>query len=166
MNTKPHPNYWLWLGIGGLFFLGGNTVINLKDASENEKKYAPLIAATEQKYGIPTGVLHKLIKAESAFRTDIITGKTRSSVGALGIAQFMPLTAIEELGSVQAALDPIKAIEGAGRYLKKIYAYVGNDWTKAVAGYNWGMGNAKKKVLAAAPQETKDYVKKILGVVV
>lgn len=27
MNTKPQPNYWLWLGIGGLLFLGGNTVI-------------------------------------------------------------------------------------------------------------------------------------------
>lgn len=165
MNTT-QPNYWLWLGIGGLLFLGGNTVINLKDASENEKKYAPLIAATEQKYGIPTGVLHKLIKAESAFKASIINGTQRSRVGALGIAQFMPATAIEELGSVQAALDPLKAIDGAGRYLKKIYAYVGKDWTKAVAGYNWGMGYAKNRNLATAPQETKDYVKKILGVVV
>lgn len=28
MNTKPQPNYWLWIGIGGLLFLGGNTVVN------------------------------------------------------------------------------------------------------------------------------------------
>lgn len=27
MNTT-QPNYWLWLGIGSLLFLGGNTVVN------------------------------------------------------------------------------------------------------------------------------------------
>ena len=160
-----NSQYWL-LGLGALLFLGGKKVIDLTNASENEKKYAPLIASTEIKYGIPTGVLHKLIKAESHFRTDIINGVTKSPVGALGIAQFMPKTAIEELGSIQAALDPVKAIDGAGRYLKKIYNYVGKDWTRAVAGYNWGMGRAKTRNLATAPQETKDYVKKILGVVV
>lgn len=164
--SQKEPNYWLWLGLGGLFLWGGNTVIDLKKASDNEKKFAPFIAETEKKYGIPTGVLHKLIKAESAFRSDIINGTTKSKVGALGIAQFMPATAKEELGSVQAALDPLKAIDGAGRYLKKIYNYVGKDWTKAVAGYNWGMGNAKTKSLASAPKETKDYVKSIMGVLV
>lgn len=27
MNAKTQPNYWLWLGLGGLLFLGGNTVV-------------------------------------------------------------------------------------------------------------------------------------------
>lgn len=53
-----------------------------------------------------------------------------------------------------------------GLNLKKIYNYVGKDWTRAVAGYNWGMGRAKTRNLATAPKETKDYVKNILGVVV
>lgn len=154
------------VGLAALVLFGGKKVIDLTNASDNEKKYAPLIAATEKKYGIPTGVLHKLIRTESAFRSDVITGAKKSSVGALGIAQFMPKTAIEELGSIQAALDPIKAIDGAGKYLKKIYNYVGKDWTRAIAGYNWGMGKAKTRNLASAPQETKDYIKNILGVVV
>jgi len=162
MSQHTAPNYLLWFGLGGLLFFGGKQVIDLKKASENEKLFAPLIAAAEIKHGIPTGLLHRLIKAESSFKTNIINGKERSPVGALGIAQFMPDTAVQELGSVQAALNPALAIDGAGKYLKKIYNYVGKDWTKAVAAYNWGMGNVVKKGLARAPKETRDYIAKII----
>ena len=157
----------LLLGSAAAFLIiggGTKTMIDLKNASENEKAYAPMIANIEKKYSIPSGLLHKLIKAESAFRSDIITGKKRSSTGALGIAQFMPATAREWIGTEAAALNPALALDGAARYLKWLYAQVGNDWTKAVAAYNWGIGNVKKKTLASAPTETKNYVKKILGV--
>lgn len=139
--------------------------ITLQNATENERKYAPVIADAEKQYGIPTGMLHRLIKAESAFRSDVISGQRRSAVGAVGIAQFMPTTAKDEGIN---PLDPIASIYGAARYLKKVYGWVGNDWTKAVAGYNWGAGNvnnASKKYgsnwLANAPIETKNYVGKI-----
>lgn len=149
----------------GVAIFGSKTVIDLSKASDNEKKYAPYIAAIENKYGIRTGVLHKLIKQESAFRTDVITGTKKSGVGALGIAQFMPATAKEWLGSTQNALNPELAIDGAGRYLKWLYGQLG-DWTKAVAAYNWGIGNVKNKGLANAPSETQKYVKNILGVAI
>lgn len=136
---------------------GGKTVVDMKNASDTEKHYAPIIAATEQQFGIPAGLLHRLIKQESAFRQDIISGKKRSPVGALGIAQFMPATAQQELGSVNAALDPAKAIPGAARYLKKLHAALGT-WEKAVAAYNWGIGNVQRKGLANAPRETRNYV--------
>jgi soluble lytic murein transglycosylase-like protein len=152
------------LGVGVTVYKGKN-MIDLSNANENEKKYAPLIAEKETKYGIKTGVLHKLIKQESAFRTDVITGAKKSSVGALGIAQFMPATAKEWLGSAQNALNPALAIDGAARYLKWLYMQTG-EWTKAVAAYNWGIGNVKNKGLASAPSETKKYVKNILGVTV
>ena len=102
--------------------------------------------------------------ANIVWRYSNITGKKRSSTGALGIAQFMPATAREWIGTEAAALNPALALDGAARYLKWLYAQVGNDWTKAVAAYNWGIGNVKKKTLASAPTETKNYVKKILGV--
>lgn len=152
----------------GVVVFGGKKAMDLtadlSKAGENEKKYAPYIATIENKYGLPSGMLHRLLKAESSFLTSIITGAKRSRVGALGIAQFMPATAREWLGSEQNALNPSEAIDGAARYLKWIYNNVGMDWTKAVAAYNWGIGNVKNKGLSRAPTETKKYIKKILGV--
>ena len=127
-------------------------------------KYDDLINSSAAQYGIPPAVLFNLLNAESRFRDDIITGKKKSPVGALGIAQFMPATAIEELGSVEAALDPSIAIPGAARYLAKLQKSLGGDLTKAVAAYNWGIGNVKRKGLVKAPTETRNYVASILGV--
>jgi soluble lytic murein transglycosylase-like protein len=128
--------------------------------------YDDLIASSASANGIPEDVLYKLLKTESAFRPEIIDGRKKSSTGALGIAQFMPATAIQELGSVAAALDPLQAIPGAARYLAKLRASLGGDLTKAVAAYNWGIGRVKKYGLniAYVPAETQNYVRKILGV--
>lgn len=148
----------LLIGAGAaLLGMGGKAVVDLKSANDTEKRLAPDIARAEQQFGIPAGLLHRLLRQESHFRTDIITGQKKSPVGALGIAQFMPATAVQELGSVAAALDPAKAIPGAARYLKKLYGIAGT-WEKAVAAYNWGIGNVTRKGLAAAPQETRDYI--------
>lgn len=126
-------------------------------------KYDSLIHASAAQAGIDPGVLYRLLYAESHFREDIITGRKKSSVGALGIAQFMPATAQQWLGSVDAALDPNRAIPGAARYLKYLANYFGGDMVKAVAAYNWGMGNVQKKGLAKAPMETQQYVFNITG---
>lgn len=145
--------------------------ITLQGAGENEKKYAPIIADAEKKYGIPAGMLHRLIKAESAFRSDVISGAKKSGVGALGIAQFMPATSAQ-LGV--NPLDPVASIYAAAKYLTQIRSYlkskkVPDDWKFILAGYNWGMGAVAKayeahgsNLLAYAPVETKNYVGKIV----
>jgi len=125
-------------------------------------KYDALIVESADRFGIDPDVLYRLLYEESRFRDDIITGKVRSSTGALGIAQFMPDTAREELGSVEAALVPYTAIPGAARYLAKLIASTGSV-TAGVAAYNWGIGNVKRKGLAKAPPETVNYVKAITG---
>lgn len=127
-------------------------------------KYDALINASAAEYGMDPAILFRLLNQESHFRQDIIDGTTRSHTGALGIAQFMPATAQQELGSVGAALDPNQAIPGAARYLAKLAKQLGGDWTKAVAAYNWGIGNVQKRGLSAAPAETVAYVQSILGV--
>lgn len=153
-------------GMGALILMGGKKVIDSKDIAKNKEKYSPLIAAAEKKHGIPSGMLFRLINEESKFRTDIITGQTKSQKGAIGIAQFMPKTAIEELGSVNAALNPAKAIDGAGRYLKKQLAWTKNrSWSDAVAAYNWGAGNVNKYragTIATMPEETRNYIAAII----
>lgn len=122
-------------------------------------KYAGMIAAAEAANGIPATMLERLLWQECRYREDIITGRVRSPVGAVGIAQFMPATA-REMG-----IDPLnvpQAIDGAGRYLARLYRMFGN-WSEALAAYNWGMGNVQRKGLGAAPAETRSYYQSILA---
>lgn len=171
-----------WWAIGGAALVvlgtGGKVAVDLKNASDNEKKFAPVIADAEKKNGIPAGLLHRLIKQESHFRTDIITGATKSAVGAVGIAQFMPATAADEGVN---PLDPVASIYAAAKYLVKQYRLT-KSWDKAVASYNWGAGNVLKAVKASpsnwmaavfpaghklagkpmVPTETKNYVATII----
>lgn len=121
--------------------------------------YAESIRRAEQANGIPDTLLARLLYQESRFRQDIITGATKSPVGATGIAQFMPATAVE--WGVQAT-DPYSSIDGAGRYLRWLYDRVGS-WDKALAAYNWGIGNVQRQGMANAPAETQAYVSEILA---
>jgi soluble lytic murein transglycosylase-like protein len=127
-------------------------------------KYDDNINNAANRVGISPSILFNLLNQESRFRDDIITGKVKSKTGALGIAQFMPATAIEQLGSVAAALNPERAIEGAATYLRSLINSFNGDVVKAVAAYNWGIGNVSRKGLKSAPLETKNYVRNILGV--
>lgn len=123
------------------------------------QKYAGQIAEAEQRYGLPTDMLARLLWQECRYREEIITGRVRSPAGALGIAQFMPATA-RDLGI--DPLDPAQAIDAAARYLAGLYRQFGN-WTEALAAYNWGQGNVQRKGLDAAPAETTDYFTQILA---
>jgi hypothetical protein len=122
-------------------------------------KYAQAIAVAEAQHGIPRDMLARLLYQESRYREDIITGKVRSPVGAVGIAQFMPATA-REMGV--DPLDPFQSIQGAARYLARMYDMFGN-WTEALAAYNWGPGNVRRRGLDKAPQETRNYFVQILA---
>lgn len=124
--------------------------------------YRAIIESAGERYGVPPLLLAWLLWKESRYLPNVIDGTKRSRVGALGIAQFMPATAREQLGSEAAALDPARAIPGAARYLAWLYNSLGS-WTAALAGYNWGIGNVQRKGLAAAPAETRDYYKTILA---
>ncbi len=124
--------------------------------------YQQTITGAASTNGVPVSILAWLLWKESRYRPEIIDGTVRSGVGALGIAQFMPATAREELGSEAAALDPSIAIPGAARYLANLYRQAGS-WAGALAAYNWGIGNVTRKGLAAAPAETRDYYTTILA---
>lgn len=120
-------------------------------------KYLPTIYAAETAHRLPTGLLVRVLHQESAYRADIIEGDTRSPVGAIGIAQFMPATA---QGRGVDPLDPIDSIWGAADYLEDLYTAFGS-WPEALGAYNWGWGRVKRKGLLKAPAETIDYITKI-----
>ena len=122
-------------------------------------KYRAAIAAAEDRNGIPANMLARLLYQESRYREDIISGARRSPAGAVGIAQFMPATAAE-LGV--NPYDAFESIDGAGRYLARLYKSLG-DWALALAAYNWGIGNVRRKGIASAPTETRNYFTQILA---
>lgn len=111
------------------------------------------IAATETQLGIPAGLLARVAEQESHFRPDIISGKTKSSRGAVGLMQLMPQY------FPGAGQSPERDIATAGKELIRLHQVFG-DWTKAVAAYNDGEGNIKR-VLAGKkqlPEETRKYL--------
>lgn len=124
--------------------------------------YRLTIEAAADETGVPVEILSWLLWKESRYNPKIISGQITSRAGALGIAQFMPGTAVEWLGSERAALDPEEAIPGAARYLQWLFNKTGS-WSKALAAYNWGIGNVQRKGLAVAPAETRDYFTTILA---
>jgi len=121
--------------------------------------YAGAIADAEAQNGIPSRMLERQLWQECRWRADIISGQTRSAVGAIGIAQFMPATAAE-MGVDPT--DPIASIYAAGRYMAGLYRKFGN-WSEALAAYNWGQGNVARKGLASAPKETRNYYAEIIA---
>ena len=151
------PTQWLTftapatLGAGG----GVATVWQWPAAAEPYRESITRAAAASS---IPADLLARVLYQESRFRTDIITGRTVSSAGAQGIAQLMPATA-RELGV--DPLNPPQAIDAAARYLKRQLDAFG-DWSHALAAYNWGPGNVKRRGLDRAPAETRAYVSEII----
>ena len=122
-------------------------------------EYLAAIRTAERANGIPHNILARLLYQESRWRPEIVSGAMKSSAGAIGIAQFLPATA-KEYG-----VNPYNAFEsiaGAGRYLARLYKSFGN-WTEALAAYNWGQGNVRRKGLANAPLETRNYYGQILA---
>lgn len=137
---------------------------DLRDPAYNKETFAPYIREAEIANGIPANLLFRLIDKESAFRSDIISGKVLSSAGAVGIAQIVP-----KWHPNVNPLNPLEAIEYAAYYLRENYDAL-RSWDKAVAAYNAGPTAIKNVVakygsqwLAYAPRETQDYVQKIIG---
>ncbi len=125
----------------------------------DKQKYIDKANQTEKKYGLPNNLLVGLLKTESNFDPEVISGRRKSSAGAIGIAQFMPGTA-KDFG-----IDPRNAdqsIDAAGRYLSQNYKKLGN-WDDTLRSYNMGLGNVYKwkQGKINLPKETAEYVGKI-----
>lgn len=142
---------------GGILYQIGTAISIIWAPPGSADPYLESINAAELRYGLPSGLLARLLYQESRYRPEIIDGSKRSSAGAVGIAQFMPATA-RDLGIDPT--NPYQSIDAAGKYLRRLYDSTGS-WSDALAAYNWGIGNVQRKGLAAAPTETQNYVSQI-----
>jgi len=131
----------------------------INDLNTRGAPYKNALANAEAKYGIPDNLLARLAWQESRFRADIISGKTVSGAGALGIMQIVP----RWHPSVDP-LDPFAAIDYAGKFLSSLYRQFGS-WELALKAYNWGAGNVKAWLAGSKsqPLETLNYSAQILS---
>jgi Transglycosylase SLT domain/SPOR domain len=112
-------------------------------------------AATDN--GIPTGFFARVIWQESRFNANAVSPK-----GALGIAQFMPQTAIWH--GLANPLDTIEALRHSAAYLRELRERFGNLGLAAAA-YNAGPQRVQDWLAGrrGLPKETRGYVAIVTG---
>ncbi|EPH0852008.1 transglycosylase SLT domain-containing protein [Klebsiella pneumoniae] len=119
---------------------------------------APMMGKLESMYNLPSGLLRSVAITESGGNQFAVSG-----AGAQGMFQFMPGTARDMGLRGNDVFDPIKSAEAAARYLSMLLQKNGGDLSKALASYNWGIGNVQKYGMALMPQETRQYIPKVLS---
>ena len=160
-------NWLLWVAGGALLLaalsVGGGFAMFKWEESAEGKKWAPALAAAEQKYGLPAGLLSRQALEESSFDPAVIYGERGSSAGALGILQLEPAY----FSSVQVPrpftdADVSAQIDQAAAEDARLYQVFGS-WALALAAYNWGEGALQNFLTngGAIPSQTQNYVAQI-----
>jgi len=86
----------------------------------------------------------------------------RSSVGALGIWQFMPRTGREYMRvsrGVDERRDPYESSRAAAAYLKQAYDLLGS-WPLAITSYNFGQAGMARAVAEVGSDDLMDLIQK------
>ncbi|MBU9832514.1 transglycosylase SLT domain-containing protein [Rahnella sp. FC061912-K] len=131
-------------------------------ATESGSKLLNLLEPTLNKleglYQLPAGLLKSVAITESAGNP-----LAQSGAGAKGLFQFMDPTARDMGLKGNDVFDPVKSAQAAAKYLSQLMKMNGGDLEKTLASYNWGIGNVQKHGMALMPQETRNYVPKVLS---
>ncbi|WP_321917509.1 MULTISPECIES: lytic transglycosylase domain-containing protein [unclassified Paraburkholderia] len=112
-------------------------------------------AATERRFGLPTGLLGALAQQESSGNAHAV-----SYAGARGLFQLMPTTAREYHVD---PMNPSQSAWAAARKLSGLIRHYGGDLTSALRAYNWGEGNLDRKGLSLAPMQTLSYAPSVMS---
>lgn len=140
------------------------SALNSSAPQTNTRVYSlqPIIQQNAEKYGVDPNIMTAQIMQESGGDTKVVSAK-----GAKGVSQFMDDTAKQYGVDVT---DDASSIRGQANMMSDLLQQYGGDYQKALAAYNWGSGNLNKALdkygenwMQNAPQETRDYVSKILG---
>jgi len=135
-----------------------DVAINSFDAVEARHAYDEIVDEAAQTYKLDPRMIKAVMEAESAFNAMAV-----SPVGALGLMQLMPEVA-KELG-VTDPLDPRQNIMAGSKYLKQLLDTHNGNVRLALASYNAGPGNVAKYRAIPPFKETRNYVKKVTGLI-
>jgi soluble lytic murein transglycosylase-like protein len=130
---------------------------SLAKMRENKSKLTPIIEKVAKDLRLHPGLLHAMVRVESAYNPQAVSKK-----GAQGLMQLMPATA--DRYGVANSYDPKQNLEGGARYLKDLLVLFEYDMRLALAAYNAGENAVKRYGNSIPPfPETIDYVDKVLG---
>ena len=135
-----------------------------KQATDNSRyPICEMIKSAAQVNALPLDFFVRLIWQESRFHPDEIGPLTRSGQRALGIAQFMPGTAMER--QLFEPFNPAAALPKSGEFLAELRNEFGNLGLAAAA-YNAGPQRLRDYLAGLShdlPLETRNYVLAITG---
>lgn len=118
----------------------------------------PMFNKLESLYQLPAGLLKSVAITESGGNQFATSG-----AGAKGLFQFMDGTARDMGLRGNDVFDPEKSAQAAAKYLSQLLRQNGGDLSKALASYNWGIGNVKRYGMGLMPQETRNYIPKVMS---
>ena len=160
-SVDTHNGYWNFFTVQGYISSIASSQGGVPAGLPNSP-YVSVALSAARAAGIPDTTFVRQINIESGFNP-----KAVSPAGAIGIAQFMPATAVE-LGI--NPWDPVQALDAAARYMANLIHSYGGDEAKALAAYNAGSGTVNWAVAvgginwrAYLPIETQHYLQNILG---
>ena len=146
----------------------------LIEAYKNYAYMRPLMLPAYEKAGLPEALLFGILARESVGRVHSV-----SKSGAMGPLQFMPETGkrfgLTNQDGFDLRLDPKLAAQANVRYLQEQLGKLDNDLALTLAAYNGGEGRVTRlyqehrrgffdaTVNEALPQETRDYVPRVLA---
>jgi membrane-bound lytic murein transglycosylase D len=120
-------------------------------------KYFPMMAKVLRDEGLPEDFAY-LALVESYF-----SPHASSRAGALGLWQFVPVTARRyglRIGTwIDERCDPIKSTRAAAAYLKDLHGAF-DRWYLATAAYNAGQGTIEKIVQSSRPKDFASLIEK------
>ena len=123
---------------------------------ERRSRLAGMIERAAEASSLPPELIHAVVRAESAYKSDAVSSK-----GAVGLMQLMPGTA--ERYGVTDRQDPMQNLDGGTRYLRDLLRMFDNDLELALAGYNAGENAVIRYGNAIPPfPETQNYVRKVI----
>jgi soluble lytic murein transglycosylase-like protein len=130
---------------------------SLAKMRQNKSRLTPLIEKIAKEQRLHPGLLHAVVRVESAYNPQAVSKK-----GAQGLMQLMPATASRY--GVADSYDPKQNLEGGARYLKDLLAQFEYDIRLALAAYNAGENAVIRYGNTIPPfPETMNYVDKVLG---
>jgi len=120
----------------------------------HSEKYTDIISKAAVKYGLPSDLIHSIIKNESNYNPRAVSPK-----GALGLMQLMPSTA-KQYG-VTNVFDPEDNILGGTKYLKDLTSLYQRNLDLVLAAYNAGQEAVNKYQGIPPFRETIEYIERV-----
>jgi soluble lytic murein transglycosylase-like protein len=122
----------------------------------NPSQIHALVSSAAQTSGVPEGLVHAVVMAESAGDPSAV-----STAGAQGLMQLMPGTSAH--CGIANPFDPFENVQCGTGYLRGLLDRYHNNVTLAVAAYNAGPGAVDRYHGVPPYAETRAYVARVIS---